>query len=200
MTWGTALVGAQYPVFQYLEALLVTAGMIVFLLFSKSFSNNDTETELWGVILCIMYLGFDAFTSQWQARIYKQYGKENVDPFQMMLGVNLWAVSYSLAGLVHNSGDLSTVFEFLAVNKQALWYCIISAISSTFGQLCIFYTIKEMGPVAFTIIMTNRLIVFVCISAVVFGHAISFQATLGAILALGVLLHQIRNKYIECKQ
>mmetsp|Transcript_13823 Transcript_13823/g.38205 ORF Transcript_13823/g.38205 Transcript_13823/m.38205 type:complete len:375 (-) Transcript_13823:138-1262(-) len=193
MMMGKFLKGTVYPSSQYLEALLITVGVAIFSLLSKS-SDKNTETELLGLVFLVMYISFDSFTSQWQSKIYDQYGKENVDPYQMMLGVNVSAICITTAGLII-TGDFPIVFEFLSANPQALRYNIITAITSASGQLCIFYTIKEFGPIVFTIIMTTRQMISICISAILFGHVISIKAGVGACLVFGVLFYQIRNKY-----
>lgn len=147
----------------------------------------------------LMYITFDCFTSQWQSKIYDLYGKANVDPYQMMLGVNASAICITTAGLIL-SGDFPKVWEFFLVNPTVLSYNIITAITSASGQLCIYYTIKEFGPIVFTIIMTVRQMISICISAYKFGHHISAIAFLGAVIVFGVLFYQIRRKYLAKKK
>jgi len=52
------------------------------------------------------YICCDAFTSNWQSKIYQRYGKQNVDSFQMMFGVNSFAILFTSLGLV-TSGEVS---------------------------------------------------------------------------------------------
>jgi len=148
MLMGRLLKGTTYRLSQYVEALLITVGVAVFSVASKSPAGNP-HTELIGLILLLMYISFDSFTSQWQDKIYQQYGRQNVDPYQMMLGVNTSAICITTFGLIV-TGDLPIVLEFLTVNPIALQYNIITAITSASGQLCIFYTIKEFGPIGKT--------------------------------------------------
>lgn len=131
---------------------------------------------------------------KYQDKVYMQYGRSKVDPYQMMLGVNSSAICITTAGLII-TGDFPIVLEFLKANPIVFRYNIITAITSASGQLCIFYTIKEFGPVIFTIIMTTRQMFSICISSVVFGHSISSKALLGAALVFSVLFFQIRRKY-----
>lgn len=112
----------------------------------------------------------------------------------MMLGVNSSAICITTAGLII-TGEIPTVLEFLRANPIAFRYNIITAITSASGQLCIFYTIKEFGPIVFTIIMTTRQMFSICISAAVFGHFISGKAFFGAAMVFSVLFYQIRRKY-----
>ena len=193
MIMGKLLKGTNYPFSQYTEAIMITVGVAIFSIASKS-PTKETATELIGLVFLVCYVCFDSFTSQWQDRVYTKYGRESVDQYQMMLGVNSSAIIITTVGLVI-TGDFPIVYEFLVANPQVFTYNVITAITSASGQLCIFYTIKEFGPIAFTIIMTTRQMFSICISAVVFGHLISWKASLGAALVFAVLFYQIHNQY-----
>jgi len=191
---GKFLKGTIYPRSQYLEALFITIGVAIFSVFAQE-SKRENGTEIQGLAYMLCYIIFDCFTSQWQDKIYVTYGRQNVDPFQMMLGVNCSAIVITTAGLLL-SGDFPKVWEFFLVNPDVLVYNIITAITSASGQLCIFYTIKEFGPIVFTIIMTVRQMISICISAYKFGHHIQAKALCGAIIVFGVLFYQIRRKFL----
>jgi solute carrier family 35 (adenosine 3'-phospho 5'-phosphosulfate transporter), member B2 len=193
MIMGKVLKGTSYPLSQYVEAILITAGVAIFSLLGSSGERGES-TKLIGLIYLISYVSFDSFTSQWQDKVYTKYGRPNVDPYQMMLGVNVSAICITTAGLII-TGDLPIVWEFLQANPIALRYNIITAITSASGQLAIFFTIKEFGPIVFTIIMTTRQMFSICISAIVFNHVISPLAGSGALLVFAVIFYQIQKKY-----
>lgn len=199
MIMGKVLKGAIYPTSQYVEALFITIGVAIFSVFAQEAKEGKAEsTAVLGLIYMLMYICFDCFTSQWQSKIYDMYGRQNVDPYQMMLGVNSSAICITTAGLIL-SGDFPVVYEFFLVNPNVLVYNVITAITSASGQLFIYYTIKEFGPIVFTIVMTVRQMISICISAYKFGHVISSKALVGAILVFGVLFYQIRRKYMAKK-
>jgi solute carrier family 35 (adenosine 3'-phospho 5'-phosphosulfate transporter), member B2 len=133
MIMGKVLKGANYPMSQYVEALLITVGVAIFSLLSKS-STNDASTDIIGLIFLCMYITSDSFTSQWQDKVYSQYGRANVDQYQMMLGVNVSAICITTAGLII-TGDIPIVWQFLHANPIALRYNIITAITSASGQV-----------------------------------------------------------------
>jgi adenosine 3'-phospho 5'-phosphosulfate transporter B2 len=193
MVMGKLLKGASYPIGQYIEAFFITVGVAIFSLSSKTSKTNNT-TQVIGLIFLLMYICCDSFTSQWQDKIFQQYGRSNVDQYQMMCSVNTWAISFTVAGLII-TGDFPIVFEFLLTNPVALRYNIITAITSATGQLFIFYTIKEFGPIVFTIIMTTRQLFSITISCIIFGHVISYTALIGAVMVFSVIFYQIRRKY-----
>jgi len=193
MLMGKVLQNIAYPSVQYLEAFLITVGVAIFALSTKS-STEDNETQMKGILLMLCYICSDSFTSQWQSRLYNKYGKQNIDPYQMMLGVNANAIIITTVGLIV-TGDYLKVYEFLLVNPQVLTYNIITAITSATGQLFIYYTIKEFGPIVFTIIMTVRQIFSFCLSSIIFQHHIGTRSLLGATLVFTVLFYQIYRKY-----
>ncbi|KAL7521440.1 hypothetical protein ACHAWX_007434 [Stephanocyclus meneghinianus] len=194
MIMGKVLKGTTYPLGQYVEAFLITVGVAVFSVASKS-SDSDTSTEMIGLLYMCMYVCFDCFTSQWQDKIYVKYGRANVDPYQMMLGVNSTAILMTTSGLILG-GDIPKIIEFFKVNPSVFQYNVITAITSASGQLFIYTTIKEFGPIVFTVIMTTRQMISICISSVLFGHSMTIKALFGATLVFGVLFYQIRKKYM----
>mmetsp|Transcript_13828 Transcript_13828/g.29196 ORF Transcript_13828/g.29196 Transcript_13828/m.29196 type:complete len:442 (-) Transcript_13828:287-1612(-) len=198
MIMGKVLKGTSYPLSQYAEAFLITLGVAIFSVASKS-SDSNTTTEIIGLLFMCMYVCFDCFTSQWQDKIYVKYGRANVDPYQMMLGVNSSAIIMTTAGLVLN-GDIPKIIEFFKVNPSVFQYNVITAITSASGQLFIYTTIKEFGPIVFTVIMTTRQMISICISSILFGHSMTWKAAVGATLVFGVLFYQIRKKYMASKR
>ncbi len=113
-----------------------------------------------------------------------------------MLGVNSTAIIMTTSGLILN-GDIPKIIEFFRVNPSVFQYNVITAITSASGQLFIYTTIKEFGPIVFTIIMTTRQMISICISSVLFGHAMTVKALVGAVLVFGVLFYQIRGDYLR---
>lgn len=194
MVMGKVLKGTKYPSIQYLEAALITTGVAIFSLATKVKKKN-VKTEIFGLLCLFTYITFDSFTSQWQDKIYSKYGRPNVDPYQMMLGVNTSAIVITSIGLIM-MGDIPIIIEFLSENPNVFQYNIITAITSASGQLFIYYTIKEFGPIVFTIIMTTRQMISIVISSFVFQHHISRTALIGAAIVFSVLFSQIRRKYL----
>jgi len=194
MIMGKILKGNTYPIGQYAEAALITVGVAIFSLACKESDKKEAATEIIGLLLMCVYILSDCFTSQWQDRIYVTYGRQNIDPYQMMLGVNTFAIIFTTLGLIF-SGEIPKVIEFFQVNPNVLTYNIITAITSASGQLCIYYTIKEFGPIVFTIIMAVRQMISIFISAIKFGHSISLVAMAGAALVFSVIFYQINRKY-----
>ena len=223
MLMGKFLKGTTYPWVQYGEALLITFGVIIFSqadfladLLGMSdkdgtedasdpaeadataevevgtFNQPSASLRFIGICLLTGYILSDSFTSQWQSKVYADYGK--IDQYHMMFAVNFWAILMTIAALIV-SGEIPVVIEFLIANPKALMFNIITGITSTTGQLFIYYTIKRFGPVALTIIMTTRQMFSICISAVTFGHVIPIVGVLGVLVVFGTVFTSIHRQY-----
>lgn len=180
--------GKTYPLGEYAEATLITIGVTMFSLSERSApSNAVTDDSGFGVFLLGLYLCCDSFTSQWQSRVYKDYG---IDQYQMMLGANIW--SMVLTGFsLYLSGEFFSSFAFILSDKTALLHMSVLSVTSATGQLFIFYTLKEFGPVTFAIIMTTRQILSLFFSLLLFGHSISMVGWISIVAVFVVVFNRL---------
>ena len=195
MIMGRVLKGTTYGISEYIEAILITGGVAFFSLASKHNKKDLDESFEWnGFILLCVYVLADSFTSQWQSRIYRDYGK--IDHFHMMYGVNVSSIIVTTFALVA-SGEIPRVIEFMVYNPTALWYNVLTAITSTTGQIAIFYTIKKFGPIVFTIIMTTRQMMSIILSTILFGHQMTLGGLMGAFLVFTAIFHSVYRQMYE---
>lgn len=180
----------SYPMMEYVEAVLITMGVTLFNLSERKAPSEARDDTWWGVVLLMLYLCCDSFTSQWQSKVYKQHG---VDQYQMMLGVNIWSMIMTGVTLLH-SGEGMTSLAFILSDSSAMFHMVVLSITSAVGQLFIFYTIKEFGPVIFTIIMTTRQIFSLVISCFMFSHKLGVASWLGALMVFLIVFNRIRRK------
>ena len=196
MLMGKFLNKKAYPWVEYAEAVMITLGVATFgLCREKTPGKAEGETEFFGLLCLTLYICSDAFTSQWQDRINKTY---ETSTYQMMFGVNCSAIIITVAALVAQN-EIPAVTEFLLHNPQAVWNNVITAITSATGQMFIFYTIKTFGPVVFTIIMTTRQMISMCISTIYFGHTISAGSMMGAAIVFSTLFYRIARRRAQKK-
>jgi solute carrier family 35 (adenosine 3'-phospho 5'-phosphosulfate transporter), member B2 len=194
MIVGMLLNKKTYPRAEYVDAVLITIGVALFTASEKLGSNKHMddarEDSMFGVSLLALYLFADSFTSQWQSRVYKDY---QVDQYQMMLGVNIWSMLFTGASLVY-SGEGVESFIFIMSDSAAFWHMLILSVTSATGQLFIFYTIKEFGPVVFTIMMTTRQIFSLVISFLLFSkEPMQLFGWIGATLVFLIVFNRIRR-------
>ena len=202
MLMGTILKGTTYGIVEYLEAVAITAGVATFGLNkgshksaqAKGGEDDQAYEEVIGFALLCAYVLCDSFTSQWQSKLYKQYGK--IDQWHMMFGVNVSSIVMTLLAIVL-SGEFWLTAEFLYYNPKTLWYSILTAITSATGQVAIFTTIKLYGPIVFAIIMTTRQVFSIVLSNFIFGHTLTAGAYLGAAIVFGAVFHSVYRKHLE---
>jgi solute carrier family 35 (adenosine 3'-phospho 5'-phosphosulfate transporter), member B2 len=90
MLMGTVLKGTVYSRMEYMEAIGITVGIVIFSCSKSNFASSSLTNEVIGFLLLSLYVLSDSFTSQWQSRLYRDYGK--IDHFQMMFGVNMSSI------------------------------------------------------------------------------------------------------------
>ncbi|CAM9579326.1 unnamed protein product, partial [Ectocarpus fasciculatus] len=190
MIMGKVVQNITYSMVEYGEACMITAGVFLFSLQQGSEHMHD-KSNFYGVLLLLGYICSDSFTSQYQSSIYKKYGK--VDQYHMMFGVNMWSTLMSLASILL-AGEVLTIVEFMQENPVSFTYNLISAICGTTGQFFIYTTIKEFGPVTFTIIMTTRQMLSMVFSTVYFGHSMDTTSVLAVILVFGTVFYSVKRR------
>jgi adenosine 3'-phospho 5'-phosphosulfate transporter B2 len=184
---------------EYIEAGLITTGVAMFTYGDTGERKNPKHIEsesdggeflYYGIALLGLYLLCDSFTSQWQSRVYKQFG---IDQYQMMLGVNVWSMMLTFFTLIQ-SGEFFSSIAFILADSSALLNMTVLSITSATGQLFIFYTIKELGPVMFTIIMTTRQLFSLFLSCLLFSHPLSWVSFFSAVFVFLIVFGRIYRK------
>jgi adenosine 3'-phospho 5'-phosphosulfate transporter B2 len=71
---------------------------------------------------------------------------------------------------------------------------LISAFCGTTGQFFIYSTIKEFGPVVFTVIMTTRQMLSMVFSTIYFGHSMDTTSYLAVFLVFGTVFYSVKRR------
>lgn len=199
MLMGKFLHSKSYEGYEYISAATIGAGAYLFISSSENldlgqnvFGDVDGVTGTWcGVVLLIFYLFFDSFTGQWQTRMFEMY--KDMSSLQMMLIMNAFSTVFSFVTLVHQE-ELSRPFEFVYRHPEFAFHTIGFTVSSTVGQLFIFYTVQKFGAVVFSIIMAIRILLSVFLSCIVYGHQVTELGYIGMLLVFGATAYRIRRK------
>ena len=179
MLMGKVVSNRTYPLHEYFTAGLMSVGVGLFLLATNSSgSGHSTETTVAGIIILLGYMLFDSFTSNWQAELFKQY---KMSPVQMMFGVNAFSCMLTMISLIFR-GTFFACLKFLVNHSLFAVHAAILSICSAIGQLFIYYTIEQFGPLIFTLIMTSRQAISILLSCIVYGHILTLQAIIGVIV------------------
>jgi len=193
MLVGKFLHGQQYPFTEYMEAVVISFGIGLFMLTNAEEKESDESSSFFGIMLLCAYVFFDSFTSQWQSAVFK---KQKVDQYQMMFGVNAWSIFMTLGALVL-SGEFWNCVSFAMSNGDAFFQILLMSVCATTGQLAIYYTIKRFGPIVLTIIMQTRQINSMVVSATLFNHVVGGQAWVGAFIVFAVIAYRSHRNYTK---
>lgn len=155
---------------------------------SSHVSNNNTMYS--GLFILMLYLIFDAFTSNWQQSLYTRYQITN---WQMMAAINFYSILLTLTSL-HQLGNLGPAFKLLGASNQLMRDCLLMSIMSSIGQMFVYYTIQRFGSVIFAVIMTLRQFFSILLSCLIYSHPLTLGSTGGLLLVFGVVGYQTWHK------
>lgn len=195
MLMGKIVSNKVYPWYDYLVAVSTSMGVALFLLAMKTSGNGVTrDTTSAGLFILLCYMIFDSFTSNWQSKLFIQY---KMTSFQMMFGINIFSSFLALASLLI-AGTFFTSLDFFLSHPSFAFHSVVLSICSAVGQLFIYYTISQYGPLIFTLIVTTRQALSILLSCFVYGHRLTILAVFGisivfVSLLFKALLHH-RNK------
>uniref|UniRef100_A0A7M5XMB6 Adenosine 3'-phospho 5'-phosphosulfate transporter 1 n=2 Tax=Clytia hemisphaerica TaxID=252671 RepID=A0A7M5XMB6_9CNID len=191
MIMGRVVSKKTYQYYEYVVALMISVGVSLFLTATGSDKHNSTETTVSGLILMIGYMGFDSFTANWQSHMFTEY---KVPSMQMMFNVNCFSCLFTSVPLLI-SGGMTYALAFMMVHPSFATHVGIISLTSVTGQMFIFYTLAEFGPLVFTTIMVTRNMLSILLSCIIYGHVLTSQAALGVSVVFCALFLQIYAKY-----
>lgn len=116
MLMGKLISKQTYEYYEYLTAVLISFGMVLFLSGSSDFIKSEesvglgaTTVGMSGFVVLVLYMVFDSFTSNWQSALFKTY---RVSSVRMMAGVNLFACMLTGVSLIQQ-GTLAESMVFI---------------------------------------------------------------------------------------
>ena len=188
MLMGKLVSNKTYPWHEYVTAGLMSMGVALFLLAADPTGHaHTTETTVAGIFILLGYMWFDSFTSNWQSQMFNEYKMSSI---QMMFGVNVFSSLLTISSLIFR-GSLIPCLIFFFQHFEFITHAIILSTCSAVGQLFIFYTIAQFGPLIFTLIMTTRQAVSILISCLIYGHILTIQALTGLMVVFLALFLRI---------
>ena len=192
MIMGKIVSNKSYPYHEYVVAVLLSAGVSLFLLAADpSGKRTSAATTFSGAIILLGYMAFDSFTSNWQSELFSVYKMSTI---QMMFGANLFSCLFTVWSMIEGGNFLAAV-GFMMSHPEFAYHATILSLTSATGQLFIFYTIQSFGPVVFTIIMTIRMMLSFMLSCIIYNHPLSAQAVFGVIVVFVALLLRVYARY-----
>ncbi|OQR66577.1 adenosine 3'-phospho 5'-phosphosulfate transporter 1-like [Tropilaelaps mercedesae] len=189
MLMGKVVSRKTYHSYEYVVALMISLGMSMFLL-SRPVAVSKARVEstsLSGAVILAAYMLTDSFTSNWQGKLFSKY---KMSPIQMMCGVNLFSTLLTFVSLLQQ-GAMLTSLHFALAHRAFAYDCVILSICSATGQLFVFYTISQFGPVTFVIMMTIRQAVAIPLSCLLYRHSMSGLGTAGVMMIFVAIFFKV---------
>jgi len=185
MLMGKVVSRQTYSLLQYVTAAMISVGLFLFVMSTDapSRSRKTTTSAISGVVLLAGYLGFDAFTSNWQGQLFRVHRMSST---QMMAGSNLFAVLFAGVSLIEQGGFVEAM-SFMVRHPTFVSHVAVMSLTSAIGQLFIYFTIAEFGPVTFTIIMTIRQGFAIMLSCVIYRHSVSLLGLVGILICFAAI-------------
>lgn len=202
MLVGTLVHKVQYKPIQYFVALILCTGLAVFSFQSSSNATSKLASPNLpvGFFLCFVNLALDGYTNSAEDAIHRKYSMST--GIHMMCWINFWCFIYYTAGfflmeLLGISDTFSGVLLFLLKHPKArnliLQFCWCGA----FGQLFIFYTIKQYGSLMNTLVCTTRKFFSILLSVLWNGAVLLPMQWFGVFLVFGGIAWSIVLKEQE---
>jgi adenosine 3'-phospho 5'-phosphosulfate transporter B2 len=84
MAMGYCISKTKYDMIEWLIGGFFAAGISIFMCFKEPQSEENISDTIFGLVILCLYIICDAFTSNWQDKLYKKYKMSN---YEMMFGV-----------------------------------------------------------------------------------------------------------------
>ena len=220
MVFGT-LLGKKYPMKKYVNVIIITTGVALFMGGGKSSSKTtvDSNSTILGLIMLSISLCFDGATGAYEDKLM---GNDHVAPFDLMYNIQLGKAVISFCALVAmndlhrflgtiNDGGFVLVLlgltgavgqvrasKMLHYFKTAAKYPIVSLILLTFlprhFKVFVFVTISKFGALNCALIGLGRKILSLLLSFFLYGHTINAIQTVGLVLAVVAMIANFYEK------
>ncbi|KAI7674168.1 UAA transporter [Hortaea werneckii] len=198
------LYGKRYPFYKYGVVALVTAGVALFTLSSKSSSKKKSSSggsSVYGLFLLAINLLFDGLTNSTQDDIYARF--RPYTGAQMMTALNLLSTGLTAlylllspyllpllnlsAGTGTGTGadELATALAFLHAHPQVLREVFGFALAGGVGQIFIFATLSHFGSLLLVTVTVTRKMLTMLLSVLWFGHRLTGWQWVGVGLVFG---------------
>lgn len=190
-------VNQRYDIREYLNMLMTTTGIAVFMLFESPEKLADSKASSWiGIGLLALSLFLDGFTGPNQERVIEKYKPSTQ---QMMTYMNFFAVLLVGAALVVTQ-SLMPAIEFCQRFPEVLIEIVLFSLASAIGQNFVLHTVFRFNSLIVTTITTTRKFFTILASVLWFGHHLNLTQWLGVAMVFSGLGMDIVQKYYQRKQ
>lgn len=185
--------GTRYSMIEYVAVGFVTAGISIFMLFSKK--GGSDSSSMFGLALLFVSLALDGYTGPAQENIRK-----NFDPnkYQMMKSMNFVAASL-VGAFIFVNGEFFTAIGFIGRHMDVLFPLILYGLSFAFGQIFIMVCLFRFDSLVLTTVTTTRKFFTILASVLWYGHSLVTSQWMGVAVVFAGLGLDAHTKYEKKK-
>jgi len=186
MIWGIIISQKRYGFNDWAVAAAVTGGVTEFLMTGNIKAKHSSGTSAHGLILLLVFLGLDGFTSTFQEKLFKQH---KTTKYNQMFYVNSFSALVSLFTLLA-SQKAGEALSFCGKHPAILTDAITLSAAAVGGQWFIYSQVKEFGALVFAATMNLRQVVSILVSYATYHHTINELQILGLLMVFGALFYK----------
>lgn len=205
MILGVLLGKKRHASRKYIFVSLIVIGVALFMYKKDILVGNFTAQSLApdlstlgyfsslgiGEILLLTSLFMDGVTGAIQERMKAEHQTKSG---HMMFKINLWSSVYLLIATLA-TGELIKFYAFIDRHPSLIYDMVLFSSLSAIGQLFIFLTVTEFGPLPCSIVTTTRKFFTVMTSVFLFGNKLTTSQWIGTSLVfLGLALDATYGK------
>eukprot|EP00405_Crypthecodinium_cohnii_P019246 CAMPEP_0206469736 /NCGR_PEP_ID=MMETSP0324_2-20121206/30472_1 /ASSEMBLY_ACC=CAM_ASM_000836 /TAXON_ID=2866 /ORGANISM="Crypthecodinium cohnii, Strain Seligo" /LENGTH=366 /DNA_ID=CAMNT_0053943581 /DNA_START=74 /DNA_END=1174 /DNA_ORIENTATION=+ len=191
MMWGILISGKKYALKDWLIAAGVTGGVTMFLLTGETKAKHaDKGSSVYGLLLLLMFLGCDGFTSTFQEKLFKDHDKAS--KFNQMFYVNSCSAGVSAFTLIV-SGKLGTALSFCTRHSDFVAHAGSLSVAAVAGQFFIYSLVKEFGALVLAATMNIRQVISILNSYIMYSHPITFFQILALVAVFASLFYKTHD-------
>jgi len=178
----------KYPLEEYIAAMLLVVGLIIFTLADAQTSPNFS---VWGVIMVCGALILDAFLGNLQEAIF------TLNPSTTQMEMLFCSTAVGLPFLIPPmilTGELFKAWEACSQHLYVYLVLIFEATATFVGQLSVLCLIAIFGAATTAMVTTARKAVTLLLSYIIFTKPITEKHATGLLLiAMGIILKMLPN-------
>lgn len=189
------LLGKRYPMKKYVNVIIITTGVALFMGGGKSSSSKSMNTSgglesgstFLGAIMLSISLCFDGATGAYEDKLMQ---KDHVEPFDLMYNIQLGKAIISFCTLI----AINELPDFLNTLQYGGFSLILLGFTGALGQVFVFVTISKFGALNCALIGLGRKILSLLLSFILYKHSLNAIQVVGLTLAVVAMVANFYEK------
>ncbi|CAK0825179.1 unnamed protein product [Prorocentrum cordatum] len=186
MIWGIIISQKSYGWRDWAVAAAVTGGVTEFLMTGSIKAKHSSGTSAHGLLLLLLFLGLDGFTSTFQEKLFKQH---STTKYNQMFYVNSFSCVVSFITLMA-SQKAGEAFRFCGAHPAIMRDALTLSAAAVGGQWFIYSQVKEFGALVFAATMNLRQVISILVSYATYHHSLNGLQAIGLLLVFGGLFYK----------